>query len=430
MKRLILITALLFLTASMLIAEQVERDMVVLEIFTATWCGYCPGAAMGAEDLIANGCDVAVIEYHPSNSDPFYNTYAASRMGYYGSAVGGYPTAIFDGVLTVVGGSPNQSMYSYYLPRYNARKAINSSFTIEVEGEHTGLDYNVTLTATKVAETTSTDMVLHLVLTESHIPYHWQNQDSLHWVERLMVPNQYGTPLDFSADSTNVVSLSFTLDPNWIADNCELTAFIQDTNTKEILQGTKVSLPDLLPPIDADFSADITSGEAPLTVNFLDQSTSGSPIISWYWDFGDGGTSTEENPTYIYEDPGTYTVSLTVINEAINVDTEIKEDFITVISTGMAEDDSSLPSKVTLKSNHPNPFNKETIISYGLPKPDKVELQIYNIKGQLVQTLVNDNKPAGNHTVEWNAENMSSGIYFYKLSTNDTTFVKRMLLMR
>lgn len=96
----------------------------------------------------------------------------------------------------------------------------------------------------------------------------------------------------------------------------------------------------------------------------------------------------------------------------------------------MAEDDSSFPSKVTLKSNHPNPFNKGTIISYGLPKPDKVELQIYNIKGQLVQTLVNDNKPAGNHTVEWSAENMSSGIYFYKLSTNDTTLVKKMVLMQ
>jgi len=254
MKKLIL-TVLLFMSISILMAEQVERDMVVLEIFTGTWCYWCPGATMGAEDLIANGCDVAVVEYHvmsTNSRDPFVNIYGYYRKLYYG--VVGIPRAIFDGVSVVSGGSPDSSMYLTYLPIYNARKAINSSFTIDIEGQHTGLDYDVTVTTNKVAASTSTNMVLHLVLTESHIPYSWQGQDSLHWVERLMVPDQYGSALDFSSDSTNIVNLFFTLDESWVADNCELTAFVQDNDTKEVLQGTKVAMPDLLPPPSVDDS--------------------------------------------------------------------------------------------------------------------------------------------------------------------------------
>ncbi|AAM07631.1 PKD domain-containing protein [Methanosarcina acetivorans] len=77
----------------------------------------------------------------------------------------------------------------------------------------------------------------------------------------------------------------------------------------------------------ADFSADITSGVTPLTVNFTDQST-GTPT-SWFWEFGDGGNSTEQNPSHIYNAPGTYTVNLTVEN-AGGTDFELKSDYIEV----------------------------------------------------------------------------------------------------
>ncbi len=80
------------------------------------------------------------------------------------------------------------------------------------------------------------------------------------------------------------------------------------------------------PPV-AEFSGSPTSGVVPLTVNFTDQST-GNPT-SWDWIFGDGGTSTAQNPSYTYDDPGTYTVSLTVEN-AYGNDTETKTGYITV----------------------------------------------------------------------------------------------------
>jgi len=81
-------------------------------------------------------------------------------------------------------------------------------------------------------------------------------------------------------------------------------------------------------PPDAAFSADTTSGEAPLTVNFSDESTGN--IAEWMWDFGDGGTSMDQNPTHQYSDAGTYTVTLTVVDNDQQSDEEVKEDYIEV----------------------------------------------------------------------------------------------------
>ena len=82
-----------------------------------------------------------------------------------------------------------------------------------------------------------------------------------------------------------------------------------------------------------DFSANPTRGSAPLTVSFTDQST--GSITSWEWDFGDGSTSTMQNPTHTYTDPGTYTVSLTVTGPE-GSDTNTKADYIKAWSPAKA----------------------------------------------------------------------------------------------
>ncbi|MCP4640566.1 MAG: PKD domain-containing protein [bacterium] len=82
------------------------------------------------------------------------------------------------------------------------------------------------------------------------------------------------------------------------------------------------------------FTANVTTGDAPLTVEFTDLSVSDSqskPILTWFWDFGDGGTSTDQNPTYIYTEPGVYTVALTVAT-LIDAQTETKVGYINVTS--------------------------------------------------------------------------------------------------
>ena len=77
----------------------------------------------------------------------------------------------------------------------------------------------------------------------------------------------------------------------------------------------------------ANFDADALTGHAPLTVNFIDQST--GSITSWVWDFGDDSTSTQQNPSHTYTDPGTYTVTLTATGPG-GSDTETKTDYIEI----------------------------------------------------------------------------------------------------
>ncbi|RKY17560.1 MAG: hypothetical protein DRP63_03475, partial [Planctomycetota bacterium] len=81
--------------------------------------------------------------------------------------------------------------------------------------------------------------------------------------------------------------------------------------------------------VKADFEASPTYGKAPLTVTFTDKSTPAGSIVSWRWDFGDGSTSTDQNPTHNYSNPGWYTVRLTV-SDGTSSDTCVKEKYILV----------------------------------------------------------------------------------------------------
>ncbi len=93
-------------------------------------------------------------------------------------------------------------------------------------------------------------------------------------------------------------------------------------------------------------------------------------------------------------------------------------------------DMDNLPLKFALSQNYPNPFNPMTTIEYDLPQTVPVILQVFDLTGRLVQTLVNENKPAGRYTAIWNAQNMSSGIYFIRLSAGDFTAVKKCVKLK
>jgi PKD repeat protein len=178
---------------------------------------------------------VAVIENH--NGDSLANVYSNARNTFYN--ITGFPTYKFDGILQVVGGSGSSSMYSSYVPKVNQRNAVLSDFTIDIEFTNLGNNnYTATFTMNNVGGNTTTGLKLQVTITESHMPISWGLADEVNFVDRLMVPSQNGTVLDFSGGSTQVVTLNFTMAGFWDADNCEIVAFIQAPN-KEILQGTK-----------------------------------------------------------------------------------------------------------------------------------------------------------------------------------------------
>jgi len=258
MKKALLLCSMALL---MSLCLALPRNLVVVEIGTGTWCQYCPGAAMGADDLIANGHSVAIIENH--NGDNYANTYSNARNSYY--AITGYPTAVFDGLNPSVGGSNNQSMYSNYLPKVNSRINVPSHYTISATGTMNGNDISIQATIEKPEADTNTNVVLHCAITESHITHSWQGQDHLNFVNRLMLPNQNGTPVSLATGGQQTVSLQGSFASTWNMNTCEVVLFLQNTSTKEVLQGIKYTLPGLLGvnPVSAtqiDFPATYVSG--------------------------------------------------------------------------------------------------------------------------------------------------------------------------
>lgn len=147
-------------------------------------------------------------------------------------------------------------MYSAYVPKVTARNAIQSDFTIDIEFEEdTETDYLATVTIENVGGNTMSNLVLQFVLTESKLPIVWGLTEVQDFTNRLMVPDQNGTALDFSGSSTQVVDLSFSTASHWDIDNCELIAFVQNNTSKEVLQGTKVFMAVPLYNIDAQAKA-------------------------------------------------------------------------------------------------------------------------------------------------------------------------------
>ena len=90
----------------------------------------------------------------------------------------------------------------------------------------------------------------------------------------------------------------------------------------------------------------------------------------------------------------------------------------------------TIPQEITLRQNYPNPFNPTTSISYDLPKSHHVMVVVYNLLGQEVAVLVDAAQDAGHHTVEWNAKETPTGVYFYRLQAGSFSQVRRMLLLK
>ncbi|MEN8193667.1 MAG: T9SS type A sorting domain-containing protein [Bacteroidota bacterium] len=100
------------------------------------------------------------------------------------------------------------------------------------------------------------------------------------------------------------------------------------------------------------------------------------------------------------------------------------------ITTTDVNEFTSLPKTFSLEQNYPNPFNPSTKIKYSLAKQSKIKLIVYNSLGETVKTLVDDFQKSGIYTVDFNASGLSSGIYFYRLTTDGFNSTKKMLLLR
>ena len=118
--------------------------------------------------------------------------------------------------------------------------------------------------------------------------------------------------------------------------------------------------------------------------------------------------------------------------EKTAVDNSSSSPYQTWSLTGWGDDAVSIetPSEYFLTQNYPNPFNPETTIEFGLKENSKVTLEVYNVMGQRVATLIDGYLDAGYQMVVWDASSQSSGVYFYKLHAGDFTSVKKCIIMK
>jgi hypothetical protein len=104
--------------------------------------------------------------------------------------------------------------------------------------------------------------------------------------------------------------------------------------------------------------------------------------------------------------------------------------YLTYSPVGINQISSEVPSAFSLSQNYPNPFNPTTTIKFNVSKASFVKVIVYNSLGREVEQLVNNNLPAGKYEVNWNASNQTSGVYFYKLVTDNFSEVKKMMLVK
>ncbi len=155
--------------------------------------------------------------------------------------------------------------------------------------------------------------------------------------------------------------------------------------------------------------------------------------ISWPSDLATYGTAWVLKSQFgLFADVDMLTATETTVNGAL-----ASAGGILIIKTGamgMTSDagdtDSGLPKDFALFQNYPNPFNPSTEIRFSVPKTAHVRLSIYNLIGQHVETLVDEEKPAGNYAVRFNASRLSSGVYLYRFDAGSFSETRSMVFVK
>lgn len=129
-------------------------------------------------------------------------------------------------------------------------------------------------------------------------------------------------------------------------------------------------------------------------------------------------TATLEFPLYYVEEPVSYDILHTILEEFGEVRVNIEDDNV------------PLPEETSLLQNYPNPFNSQTVFTYLLSEPGYIEISVYNILGQKVATIAEGEKNAGQHSLTWNADLLPSGIYFARLKTEQDSRTIKLLLLK
>ncbi len=318
MSRRLVVFLLLLLAASLAMATQIQ---VVGEVFTQTWCGYCPAARSGLLQLNTDNENVIPLIWNGGTNEatcPTSPNYSP-RGSMYG--VSGIPHAQFGGYLEDVGGG---TTYPRYLVKYNqiigndAPAEINVAF-VQSDPDNFLIQADVLMTGDIDTDNNKIMFIVTQHYTDDYfcVVRRYEAQDF-----DLSVTGETGT---YSA----TLGADFEYDS---VDDLRGVVLIQTISGDHTIHQAAMSE---LMQFGANFTADVVSGPPALGVQFTSLSMPPGGLVSWEWDFdGDGEIdSEEEDPAWVYTEPGSYTVSLTV-SDGEQTDTITMEDYVYVMDTG------------------------------------------------------------------------------------------------
>ena len=239
----------------------------------------------------------------------------------------------------------------------------------------------------------------------------WGNNYSIEWLGYIFIeqPGDYGFGT-ISDDGSQIL-----IDSIQIVDNSELQWYDWEDNISEGDTSNTA-----FPPLTLD------SGFHAISVRFY-ENASYDGIELWWLKPGADSSDIPYYGTNFHGVPPTYNANT---NWEIVPKSVLYTEKDTVYSNTGLVYDTDLPKGIELHQNYPNPFNPTTTIEFDLLKSSDVKIEVYDIAGQKVRTLLNDNMSLGSHQIEFNAQNLSSGIYFYIIQTGDFQDVKKMILIK
>ncbi|MCP4583394.1 MAG: T9SS type A sorting domain-containing protein [candidate division Zixibacteria bacterium] len=209
--------------------------------------------------------------------------------------------------------------------------------------------------------------------------------------------------------------------------------FSHDDYIDETVSGVDVE-------IDATTFVDVTLHQNGGLMGTVSDLYTGDPIEGIVVTIDGESDNTDNSGNYMIPDiaEGTYPVTFshpdyfdtTITGVVIVLDDYTVLDMLLDDIVGIDDYNSSMPSVFSIKQNYPNPFNANTTIDYGIPEDATVTIDVYDLLGRRVATLVDGFQTAGYHTISWNAGNMTSGMYFYKIQANDYVEQKSMMLLK
>jgi len=221
--------------------------VILIEMFTATWCRNCPEAEEALSALLENpGPEtICIVAYHGTpDRDVLASDETAARIDWYESdpdfpvIVGGFPTVVFDGLRYVQGARTPEEAEANYRIELNARKEVGSPLSIRLEGSVDSEGGDVTAVVKVEDRLPEGDLVLNMVVIEDHVEQ-WGPWTSMYdFVTRDILDTEHlGVP---SVGDSLSVERQFTVDEGWIPGNMDVIAFVQDIGTKEILQSGRL----------------------------------------------------------------------------------------------------------------------------------------------------------------------------------------------